>query len=567
MLDSFFFPTGARVVASWERPEPCDIRMATAWESAHIVHRSPNARRKGYFVQDFEAWFSAMGDGYIGAENTYRLGLECITIGRFLTNLIASRYGGSANYFDFTVDDSLYFVGEQARAPSPTVAFLYQPEKPRRCPWLGRETLGIVKHRMPETKILLYGSPESPNLWFEHENLRLVSRAQCAALYRQAWVGLCISASNPSRIPFEMMASGCAVVDIARENNAFDYEPGAITLAEPRPEALADAIVRLLQDGELRERQVRAGLDMMAKRQDQLAFDRVEELIMRLHETGTVRDGATLPQPRSLNVDPPAVATSTRESSVPRPGPRETATELISKARQKVKRIRDLGSRLDARLRTTLEERGRWPTASYATLWKEMSPLLAGRRVVAFDVFDTLLVRRVPPDTIKELVAHEADRLLRPYGVVHTWADLLALRKEIERDLCLGNQRAGLDDEFDYDTMLAIWLEAAGAPSDRRSELAAALRAHEEQVELAALEVHPAIPSGAGTSTREGSRPHLRVRLLLACRDTLAVPPCRPCGALLQCGLLLSQWQAAKGVRATVPSRSPGFSGSSPANS
>lgn len=58
--------------------------------------------------------------------------------------------------------------------------------------------------------------------------------------------GLCMSASNPSRIPFEMMAAGLPVVELYKENNQYDLPEEGVLLAQPTPEAIASAIVYLL---------------------------------------------------------------------------------------------------------------------------------------------------------------------------------------------------------------------------------------------------------------------------------------------------------------------------------
>ncbi len=57
-----------------------------------------------------------------------------------------------------------------------------------------------------------------------------------------------MSASNPSRIPFEMMAAGLPVVELYRENNIYDLPDGGVLLSEPTPEAIASSIVYLLDN-------------------------------------------------------------------------------------------------------------------------------------------------------------------------------------------------------------------------------------------------------------------------------------------------------------------------------
>lgn len=58
-----------------------DVVIATAWNAAEYVAMQPTLT-KPYFIQDFEPWFYPMGENYLRAEQSYRLGLMPITIGR-----------------------------------------------------------------------------------------------------------------------------------------------------------------------------------------------------------------------------------------------------------------------------------------------------------------------------------------------------------------------------------------------------------------------------------------------------------------------------------------------------
>ena len=60
-----------------------------------------------------------------------------------------------------------------------------------------------------------------------------------------------MSASNPSRIPFEMMASGLPVVELYRENNLYDFPNDGCLLADSTPEAIANALLTILDDKKL----------------------------------------------------------------------------------------------------------------------------------------------------------------------------------------------------------------------------------------------------------------------------------------------------------------------------
>ena len=250
----------------WDTIQPADLVMATIWYSAAIVRDLPFNCYKGYFVQDYEAMFNPMGDGYLSAENSYRYGLIPITIGSWLKHELATRFNVPSFHIDFGADNRIYRPLNKDRELS--VCFIYQPDKPRRCSRIGVEALGIVKYHRPEVKIYFYGSlpSEKGNIWYEHEHLGLLKLEDCNALYNRCAVGLCLSSSNPSRIPFEMMAAGLPVVEFWRENNLYDMPPSAVSLSEQTPESLAKNILRLLADNEERERMSEAGVAFMSDR-------------------------------------------------------------------------------------------------------------------------------------------------------------------------------------------------------------------------------------------------------------------------------------------------------------
>jgi len=249
----------------WLDVKPADMVFATIWYSARFVRDLPFKTIRCYFVQDFEAQFNPMGDAYLMAENSYRYGLHPITIGRWLTAMLGNEFKVESTYFDFCAD-----VGVYRRLPDlqreKAVCFIYQPEKFRRCPELGIEALGIVKHFMPDVKIYLYGSRSSGRVWFEHENLGLLSLEECNRLYNRCTVGLCISSTNPSRIPFEMMAAGLPVVEVYRDNTLYDFPEEAILLCEQTPESLAKGLMERLSNQSESEVAGQAGARFMQER-------------------------------------------------------------------------------------------------------------------------------------------------------------------------------------------------------------------------------------------------------------------------------------------------------------
>lgn len=222
-----------------------DIAVATSWQTAFDV-ASCAAPYKAYFIQDYEPWFFPHGDQYLKAEHSYRLGLTPIVLGRWLANKIGGLSHQTPFVLPFAIDSHIYTRTASSKR-SKAICYLHQPEKPRRCAALAQAALLIVRAQRPDIEIWSYGSKRVPDLDTKH--FGVLTHDACADLYNKAAVGLCISASNPSRIPFEMAACGLPVVDIDAENTRADALSPAFLLTPADPVSLARTMIRAVDEG------------------------------------------------------------------------------------------------------------------------------------------------------------------------------------------------------------------------------------------------------------------------------------------------------------------------------
>ena len=242
--------------------------MATIWYSVDFIENFwPEVGCNFYFVQDYEAMFNPMGDRFLKAGQSYARGMRHISVGRWLAHKLRSEFGVGVASGGLGVDHKVYRKLEGVTRNQNQVAFLFQPEKYRRAPELCVAALDIVKKKIPETRIVVYGSDERPRLPFEYEHLGLINNVHdINRIYNESSAGLCISSTNPSRIPFEMMAAACVPVDIYRYNNLFDYDSGTGLLAHESPESIANAIISLLTDPKFRSRRAEKAIKSVSTR-------------------------------------------------------------------------------------------------------------------------------------------------------------------------------------------------------------------------------------------------------------------------------------------------------------
>ncbi|MEA2311481.1 MAG: hypothetical protein QOE28_1449, partial [Solirubrobacteraceae bacterium] len=102
----------------------------------------------------------------------------------------------------------------------------------------------------PSIRPVLFGSRQPVKLPFAAEDLGVVAPRRLAQLYRDARVGIVFSLTTHSLVAHEMMASGLPVVELEGDNvgSALGASGDLVELAARRPDAIADAVERLLDD-------------------------------------------------------------------------------------------------------------------------------------------------------------------------------------------------------------------------------------------------------------------------------------------------------------------------------
>jgi hypothetical protein len=194
-----------------------DAWVATSWETAHVLAARPTAGGKRfYFVQDYEPFFYAHGAERALAEDTYRFGFHGITAGGWLAEELQARFGMTCDFFEFGTDTDIYRLPAQEARDG--VVFYAKPDVPRRGFTLGVLALREFAQTHPEVSIHLFGEPVT-GLPFPTVSHGRVTPAALSDLYGRCRVGLSLSLTNISLIPWELLACGVIpVVNDAKHN-------------------------------------------------------------------------------------------------------------------------------------------------------------------------------------------------------------------------------------------------------------------------------------------------------------------------------------------------------------
>jgi glycosyltransferase involved in cell wall biosynthesis len=232
-----------------------DVIIATDCWTVYPTVAASNFKERFYFIQDFEPYFHPVGENYLVAEQTYRMGLYGLCAGAWLATK-ARTYSMEASQWELAVDHELYFPSIPAvdtlcdkanRAIS--IAFYARDYTPRRAKRLGLATFEELLRRGVNFIVRMFGEDSvNESHEFAVESRGIMTPEELAELYRECDIGVVFSTTNYSLVPLEMMACDLPVVDIDTESTRAIFKNGEVTLASPNPVAIADAIQRVIAD-------------------------------------------------------------------------------------------------------------------------------------------------------------------------------------------------------------------------------------------------------------------------------------------------------------------------------
>jgi glycosyltransferase involved in cell wall biosynthesis/GT2 family glycosyltransferase len=275
-IREYFAPFEGPVYKGFEGWQGADVAIATGWQTVHAMLALDQCRARAYLVNDHEPEFYAASIEQVLAEDTYRYDLHCIAASPWLRDLLIERYGASADAFQLGVDGDTYRPLPVQRRTD-TVVYYARHTTPRRAVPIGLMALAELHRRRPDVRIVLFGTDKPLHAAFPYEHMGVLSPAQLARLYSEATVGLCLSLTNFSLMPKEMLACGLPCVELAGVSAESIFgEDGALDLAPLHPLRIADALERLLADPALRERRSREGREFVASHTWDHATDEVE---------------------------------------------------------------------------------------------------------------------------------------------------------------------------------------------------------------------------------------------------------------------------------------------------
>ena len=271
-----------------EKAEPFDVVVATLWTTPQLLQ--PIAARWpdklfAYYVQDYEPWFYAPdSDERSAAFASYTRvpGMLLMAKTDWICRTVREHHRMEVCRVSPSLDHEVFHPdrAHDTRDATVTVLAMIRPVTPRRAPLRTLRVLRRVALSVPEARVVSFGCETQDisdciethksdlKLDFELENHGVLTRDAVADLMRSADIFVDLSDYQAfGRTGLEAMACGCAVVLPAR-GGVYEYAvdgDNACVVDTAVPDAVEDAVIRLVKDRSLRDKLRQQGLETASR--------------------------------------------------------------------------------------------------------------------------------------------------------------------------------------------------------------------------------------------------------------------------------------------------------------
>jgi glycosyltransferase involved in cell wall biosynthesis len=241
-----------------------DLVVATHWHTAswaaEMVAKG-RAKNAAYFVQDYEAWYYPESEFAIrdAVRRSYEAIPHRIVKSSWLQNLLEED-GYPARKISFGLDIGIFYPRPIQEKSGLTLLAMARPSTP----WRGFQnvinTLSRVYEAHPEVKIVLFGHDylTSKRIPFPFLDMGVIDDYEVLAeLYSRADIFFEGSDFQGfGRLTLEAMAceTACVLTDVGGVGEYANPEENCLTVPPRTPELAAKAIIRLIEEPELRAR-------------------------------------------------------------------------------------------------------------------------------------------------------------------------------------------------------------------------------------------------------------------------------------------------------------------------
>lgn len=255
-----------------------DIYVCTSPYTAMYVKEYPT-ENKYYLIQDYENWGAVTDEKLI---ETYHYPLKKIVISNWLAALMKENgcdYTLIRNGFDFDYFKQCTDVETRDKY---TVGIMYRPATVKGFNY-GKEALNIAKGEFPQLKVNIFGiepRPEELPEWYTY--YQAPNKETHNKIYNESSIYIGCSSVEGWGLPIgEAMICGAAVACTNNKGYLEMAKDGETALVSPIKDvqALANNIIRLIKDDELRHRIARNGNEFIKQFKWDSSYKKLKETL------------------------------------------------------------------------------------------------------------------------------------------------------------------------------------------------------------------------------------------------------------------------------------------------
>jgi glycosyltransferase involved in cell wall biosynthesis len=240
-----------------------DILIATSWETAAWSgNYSLNKGKKLYLIQGFETWSGSEEEIF----NTWKMPFQKITIAQWLTNMV-NKIGEECIIISNGLDYNTFGIDINIEKRNPSrISMLYHRTEIKGSVF-GIEALKKVKESIPNLEVDFFSTAKRnediPKFINYHRNPKDIRK-----IYNNSSIFISTSLSEGWGLPrAEAMQCGCATIITNIEGHNDYGTNGEHYLMVPPKDSheLAQTIIRLIEDHELRYKISKSGNELVKK--------------------------------------------------------------------------------------------------------------------------------------------------------------------------------------------------------------------------------------------------------------------------------------------------------------
>ena len=264
-----------------------DVIFATAVETAYELNNVKTIpdKSKFYLIQDFENW-NKNTDEY--CYNSYTFPFTKVVISKWLQNRV-EKTGNTATIIPNGLDFDYFKLTVPIETRKPTeVSMLYHLDGRKRC-CDSMAALEIVKKQIPDLHVTMFGVPDKPAdlpEWYSY--YQTPDKETHNAIYNNVAIFVAASEKEGWALPpAEAMQCGAALVctDIGGFADYAKNNETALLSPVYDIESLAENIVKLINDNNLRIKIAKNGYDFIKQFTQENANSKIKELVEKTIES------------------------------------------------------------------------------------------------------------------------------------------------------------------------------------------------------------------------------------------------------------------------------------------